>query len=232
MLVYVVDGVAASESDYETLVHRLGFELQFFTSSNQLMAAAWFARPTCLILDLDCEQRHGGNVLPWLLDQGIEVPVILTTTDAGSQDAITGMRLGALALLGRPVSPCLLEEYLVFAASRLRTHLKWKQRHAQLESVFSSLTERQQRVLDYAACGMLNKTIASRLNVSKRTVEAERSKVLKAFAADSFYDVSMRMGEYGVLDELQRLRKQEALLRIRSDATVTEHALGESVCGR
>jgi FixJ family two-component response regulator len=201
--------------------------MRSFSCSDDFIAAAQLDHPACLVLDLDCEHHHGGELQRWLLDQEIELPVILTATSTRSDDAIQGLRLGAIALLRKPVCCEVLGKYVVYATGRRRTQIQWEQRRERLKEAFTALTERQQRVLHYATQGMLNQAIALKLKVSKRTVEAERSKVLKAFESDSFYDVSMRMGEFAVLDELQQLRKQDALLRMRVASSAAEHAIGD-----
>ena len=55
-----------------------------------------------------------------------------------------------------------------------------------MKQTLQALTERQSKVLELAATGMPNKTIATRLAVSQRTVETERAKILAAFSADAF----------------------------------------------
>ena len=60
---------------------------------------------------------------------------------------------------------------------------------------------------------MPNKTIATRLSVSQRTVETERAKILKAFSADAFCDVTAQVGGFRVLETLQELQQRATVLQ-------------------
>ena len=58
--------------------------------------------------------------------------------------------------------------------------------HAQeVSTVLASLSEQERKVLDGIMDGKLNKTIADELNLSDKTIEYHRAKVMKKFSAGS-----------------------------------------------
>ena len=92
---------------------------------------------------------------------------------------------------------------------------------AQYKQILDSLTERQQKVLELSATGMPNKLIATRIEVSQRTVESERSRLLEAFGANSCADAMIGFGEYRILEQAERIRKRTVLQRLGMHAATT-----------
>ena len=212
-VIYIVDQDAGSNAAYHAMAERLGVEVRFSTSIEQLLATAQDVSPSCLVYDVGSGQDEFEQWRQQLLHKTADVPVILVADEHEDSQTAFGFNLGALAVLRRPVAMNVLEEYLKFAIRRQRVIQRMVQQHARVQQALHALTERQGKVLELAATGMPNKTIATRLAVSQRTVETERAKILTAFSADSFCDVTAQVGAYRVLDTLQDLQNRASLLR-------------------
>ncbi|MGI9471862.1 MAG: response regulator transcription factor [Rubripirellula sp.] len=212
-LVYVVDRDAESKNAYQAMAERLGVELRFSTSVEPLLAIASSESPSCLIYDVGSVHEDSEQWRRDLMKQTAELPLILLADPHSEANIAMGISAGALAVLRRPTPMNVLEQHLQFAIHRQRSLSALNQKFVGIKHTLEDLTVRQQKVLDLAATGMPNKTIASRLSVSQRTVETERAKVLKIFSAESFCDVTAQVGAYRVLDTLNDLKNRETLLR-------------------
>ncbi|MCP4843435.1 MAG: helix-turn-helix transcriptional regulator, partial [Halieaceae bacterium] len=121
-----------------------------------------------------------------------------------------------------PVAMNVLEEYLKYAVRRHRAVRNLVQQHERVQQTLRGLSERQTHVLELASTGMPNKTIATRLAVSQRTVETERAKILKAFSADAFCEVTAQVGGFRVLETLQELQQRATVLQQEGGAPVSD----------
>lgn len=212
-LVYVVDRDAESQSAYEEMAQRLGVELRFSTSVEPLLAIASSELPSCLVFDVGSGYEDSEQWRRDLQKRTAAVPLILVADRLSDSASALGISAGAVAVLGRPVTMSVLEQHVLFAVYQNRAMASLKQKFLRTKHTLEDLTARQQKVLDLAATGMPNKTIAARLGVSQRTVETERAKVLKSFSAESFCDVTAQVGAFRILDTLNDLNDRETLLR-------------------
>lgn len=212
-LVYVVDRDAESQTAYEEMAQRLGVELRFSTSVEPLLAIASSEAPTCLVYDVGSGFEDSEQWRRDLRKQTAEIPLILLADPRSDSAPALGISAGAVAVLARPVAMSVLEQHVLFAVHQHRALNLLKQKFLRTKHTLEDLTTRQQKVLDLAATGMPNKTIAARLGVSQRTVETERAKVLKIFSAESFCDVTSQVGAFRILDTLNELNQREMLLR-------------------
>lgn len=212
-VIYIVDRDAGSHAAYQAIAERLGVEVRFSTSVDELLMTAPDVAPSCLVYDVRSGSDEFEQWRQKLLQKTTDVPVILIADDHEDSQTSFGFQLGALAVLRRPIAMNVLEEYLRYAVRRHRVVRSLVQQHERVQQTLRELTERQTQVLELAATGMPNKTIATRLAVSQRTVETERARILKAFSAEAFCDVTAQVGGFKVLQTLQDLQQRAAVLR-------------------
>jgi FixJ family two-component response regulator len=212
-VIYIVDRDAGSHVAYQAIAERLGVEVRFSTSVDELLTTAPNVAPSCLVYDVRSGRDEFEQWRQKLLQKTSDVPIILIADEHENAQTAFGFQLGALAVLQRPVAMNVLEEYLKYAVRRHRAVRNLVQQHARVQQTLQELTERQGQVLELASTGMPNKTIAIRLAVSQRTVETERAKILRAFSAEAFCDVTAQVGGFRVLETLQDLQQRESVLQ-------------------
>ena len=99
-------------------------------------------------------------------------------------------------------------------------------RLSSLDDVVTQLTDREKSVLERVMEGRLNKSIARELDVSERTVESARSRLMKKFGANTSAELVRYSTEYYMLTQLIESvhgagclpRKMKFLERIKSNA--------------
>ena len=212
-VIYIVDRDAGSHAAYQAIAERLGVEVRFSTSVDELLTTAPKVAPSCLVYDVRSGRDEFDQWRQKLLQNTTDIPIILIADEHEDAQTAFGFQLGALAVLQRPVAMNVLEEYLKYAVRRHRAVRNLVQQHARVQQTLQELTERQGQVLELASTGMPNKTIATRLAVSQRTVETERAKILRAFSAEAFCDVTAQVGGFRVLETLQDLQQRESVLQ-------------------
>ena len=112
-------------------------------------------------------------------------------------------------MLEKPIEPNVLQKYVAEAIAFDRMQDESHRNYLRLDSIWTSLTERQRIVVELLADGLLNKTVARKLGVSQRTVEVERSRLLETFQVDSIPELVSQVTEYRML---ARARKRSVRL--------------------
>jgi two-component system response regulator FixJ len=146
----------------------------------------------------------GRSDAAWILQRelghdGLELPLIVVADSIDVETAVQLMENGALTVITPPVDAQKLYRRIEQAIEQSRTCRRLAATYGDVSATLSSLTDRQRRILELANEGLPNKAIASDLDVSIRTVEVDRSKVLKAFGARSLATVTRKLGEQQML---------------------------------
>lgn len=125
-------------------------------------------------------------------------PVVVIAAPGDVETAVQVMKDGALDCIEPPVNPVELLEAVVAAVERDVASRVRNRRQAELHSRAETLTSREREVMSLIAAGTLNKVIASKLGLSRRTVETHRTNVMHKMNADSvvqLINMSMSLAE-------------------------------------
>ncbi|WP_279349121.1 response regulator transcription factor [Erythrobacter litoralis] len=91
---------------------------------------------------------------------------------------VSGVRSGAIDYLTMPIDPVHLEETLARIMDEALAFADYRRRVLEARSRISSLSKREQEVLDWLVRGRSSKVIAHELAISPRTVEAHRASMM------------------------------------------------------
>lgn len=137
----------------------------------------------CLVIEA---AAGGANALEPLWHASPLIPVIVVSAPSDVETAVEVMKRGAFDCIEVPM---LEEEDLLasITAALRRDADNWShvQRQAELRARVESLTPREREVMSLLTAGTLNKIIASRLGLSRRTVETHRTNVMIKMQASS-----------------------------------------------
>jgi FixJ family two-component response regulator len=192
--VHVIDDDARLREALEELFLSTGYAVSVFASPEEFMAKSPPAVPSCLVLDIRLRAESGLDFQQNLTQQGIFIPVILTTAHGDIPMTVRGMKQGAVDFLPKPFRE---EEMLsaVAAAIRLdRSRREAEHAAADLRRRYASLSEREREVMGFVATGLLNKQVAGRLGLSEVTVKIHRARAMRKMGARSLPDL-VRMAE-------------------------------------
>lgn len=157
------------------------------TSGREALQMAALLRPDIILMDISMPDLNGLEATARIVKEFLEIRIIILSMHLNEAYALQAVRAGAAGYLMKNVDPCELEiaihevasgrKYFSSAAS---THMMdYIRRLNEVEGSADVLTPRQREVLQLIAEGNTGKEIASRLNISVRTVEGHRTEIME-----------------------------------------------------
>ncbi len=178
-LVYVVDDDESIRATVRRVAESAGLEVRAFESPGEFLAQVDRERPACLVLDVHLPEMDGHEVQERLNAAGFALPIIVFTAHAEVPGAVRAMRAGAVDYIQKPFSAQALLDRIQDAARQAVTlHAEHKQRAAVAEQL-ATLSWRENQVLQGLSKGLANKQIAAQLELSEKTVEVYRARLMK-----------------------------------------------------
>lgn len=184
--VFVVDSNEENRSRLRRVLTAMQFDVRDFASAETFLARTESAVRGCVVAGLRLGGMSGMELQTHLRQQGNLLPMILFAERVSTQLIVRTMRDGAVAFLDLPINEdelwLAVREGLAENADRVER----EEQRANLRSRFGQLTEGELMVLTKVCEGLTNKEIASHLEVSVRTVEARRRRLLRKTCTNSF----------------------------------------------
>lgn len=177
--IYIVDDDQAVRAGLQSLLATQP-SLMIFTyrSGNDFMAQIADLQPGCILLDYNMPGMSGRDVLAAIADLPCRFGAIVLTGQGAISIVLQAWKLGALDFLEKPCDPALLLQAVNSAFSVIeQDHEKFSVADRARKSI-DSLTQREQDVLLGLIEGRPNKVIAYDLDISPRTVEIHRAKMM------------------------------------------------------
>lgn len=182
-LIYVVDDDAALCCALRGLLGSVGLEVRAFADLDPFLEAYQADQPGCLLLN-DGIPGHGGlSAQRRLRELGIDVPVIIMAGHSDVATAVVAMKQGAMDFVVKPFNEQLLLDGVHQAIAEDRVRQRNRAWREDLQRRFDTLTPREQDVLRWITEGLSNQEIAEALQLSRKTVEAHRAKVMHKMQA-------------------------------------------------
>ncbi len=190
----VIDDDRSVTDSLRVLIESVGHEVETFNSAEDFLESYDPNRPGCIVLDERMPGMAGHVLQQELVRRGSVTPVILITAHAEVQMAVDAMRLGAITLIQKPFRDQALLDAIDEALKKdAAIRVKHDGRQA-LEDRLERLTDRQAEVMELVIRGLPNKAIARELEISERTVELHRSRVLKTMEVGSAAELAYAVG--------------------------------------
>lgn len=178
--VYVVARKAIVRAALARLVSSAGFKAVELCEADELLK--WQPEEGIVVIH-ECDDQGASAMCAALSDQNMWLPVIGYCTEVDPRRVIDGMKAGAMDFMvgqvSKPELTALLEECerkASFLADRRR-------RRAMARHQLSKLSKREREVLDLVASGLSSKEAAKELELSPRTVEVHRLRMLSKLGA-------------------------------------------------
>ncbi|MCK6435606.1 response regulator transcription factor [Rivihabitans pingtungensis] len=192
--VAIVDDDEAVRDALSWLFSSKGLPTLSFASGEALLAAFDVERIGCLVLDVRMAPINGLALFEKLLaSQPYCPPAIFLTGHADVPLAVSALKMGAVDFLEKPFDDVVLIERVEAALERdVSARAALASRH-QLEAQLRQLTEREREVMALILDGKLNKQIAEALDISIKTVEVHRARVLEKMAVKSAVELAGRL---------------------------------------
>ena len=187
--VFIVDDDPAVRQALSVLVRSMRFQIESFSSAQQFLDNYDATRPGCLLLDVRMPGISGLALLEQFSKDAVPLPAIVMSAYGDVPMVVRAMKAGALNFLEKPCRDQQLWEALQEA-------LRWDSQHrhnisfrSKVRDRLKRLTDGEQEVLRLLIDGMSNKAIAAKLNLSVRTIEVRRAKLMKKMHAESLAEL-------------------------------------------
>lgn len=177
--IYVVDDDEAMRDSMTWLLEGEGYVVACFDSAASFLKARRDDMRGCLILDVRMPEMSGLELHEKLDALGSQLPVIFVTGHGDVPMAVSALQRGACDFIEKPFHN---EDLLsrIVRALELDTQLSARrQRNGAISHRLDQLTQRESEVMKLVVAGKLNKQIADELNISMKTVEAHRARVME-----------------------------------------------------
>ena len=184
--VFIIDDDAAVRDSLLTLLRSQGIRARGFSSGVDFFAALPEDATACVITDVRMPDMDGAEVVRRLAEtRGAAWPVIVITGHADVPMVVQMMKAGIVDFIEKPFDPPRLIETVRGCQARLNDLDQEQGARAAIQVRLARLTPRERQVFDALIHGASNKEIALALDISPRTVEVFRAKVMAKMDAES-----------------------------------------------
>ena len=175
----IVDDDDALRDSLGLLLRFKNYEVAEFSSGEALLAADPAPALDCLILDLKMRGMNGLDVLDAVKARGLMMPVIVVTAFGDVSSAKRALKSGAFDFLEKPIHEDQMLRAIADALAQFDQVLAEAAEQSSLDERIARLTGREKQILDAVLLGRHNREIAAELNISVRTVEVYKSRVME-----------------------------------------------------
>ena len=190
--VYIVDDDEAVRKALTRSLEQRGYTARTYASAEQFLDSYRHTSPGCLLLDVRMPGLNGLELQEILTERKIPLPIIFVTGHGDIPMSVRAMKGGAIDFLEKPYPVEMLIERVETAfESAGEMHEKaLKENH--INSCYEQLTPRERDVMILLVAGAAdtsNKVIARELDISHRTVDDHRARVMAKMQARSLAEL-------------------------------------------
>jgi len=187
--VFIVDDDAAVRESIAMLVRSVGTAAETYPSGADFLNTCGPERPGCLVLDIRMPEMSGLQLQERLTAAGCLLPIIFVTAHGDIPIAVQAMKAGAFDFVQKPFRDQDLLEKVQRAIGLDRARRQEAKHRSAIADRLAQLTKRESEVLDQVVAGKANKVIAAELQISQRTVEVHRARIMEKLQARSVSDL-------------------------------------------
>jgi FixJ family two-component response regulator len=192
--VFVVDDDTDLRESLGWLIESAGLRVKGYATAQEFLADYDPDEPGCLLLDVRMPGGLSGLELQEeLTRRRVRPPIIIMTGHARVPMAVRALKGGAIDFIQKPFSDQSLLERI-----RQAVDLDLRTRRVRIEGTkfaarLGCLTPREREVMELVMTGKPNKIIAADLDISAKTVEIHRGRVMEKLQVDSVAEL-VRLG--------------------------------------
>jgi RNA polymerase sigma factor (sigma-70 family) len=187
--VYIIDDDAAVRDSLALLLRLHGFDTVVFPDAEAFLADVSPEWSGIVLADLRMPGMSGLQLQAELQTRKIQLPVIIITAHGETSAARTSFKSGAVDFLEKPIDR---EQLLNAVRDGVRLESERMRRAGQTAEIsrqLARLTPREREILDRVIAGKHNREIASELDISVRTVEVHKARVMAKMGVERVADL-------------------------------------------
>ena len=183
--VFVIDDDASIRKSLSRLLRSAGYTTETFASAEKFLGREHFNGIGCLLLDVQMPGLSGMDLQKELNTADYHMPIIFITGHGNIPMSVEAMKKGAVDFLTKPFDD---KELLQAVESAIEKDRGAKAKRAEVHDIrrrIELLTPHEYEIVRYVITGMLNKQIALKLDIAKKTVKVNRGRIMEKLRAGS-----------------------------------------------
>ncbi len=187
--IYVVDDDQKVGAEMVRIFATVSLDVMWFPDASAFLKAARHDSHGCVLLDLRMPGMSGLELQKTLKSRGILLPIIFHTAYGEIETVVQAMKAGAFDFLIKPASDQVLLDSTWRAIQTNRSRLRNMRYLQAIDSRMRQLSSREHDVLEKIFAGCATKQIAAELNLSTKTVENHRARIMSKMQAQNVIDL-------------------------------------------
>ncbi len=187
--VFIVDDDEAVRESLSFLLKSVDINSQIFSTGDEFLDAYNPDWQGCVLLDIRMPGISGMEVQRRLVELDCSLPIIFITGHGDIPMAVEALHLGAHDFVQKPFHDQELLDRIQSALAARREIQDEVEQKRNVQECYSTLTPRETEVMAAVAKGHANKVIAMDLDLSQRTVEIHRARVMEKMRVRSLAEL-------------------------------------------
>jgi two-component system, LuxR family, response regulator FixJ len=187
--VILLDDDSAMRRSLTLALELAGYKVRAYASAESMFEGLDPGQPGCMLLDLRMPGMGGLEVQEALQARGCTLPVIFISAFGDIPSTVRALKGGAIDFIEKPFTAETLVARIEEAIALDRRQRGDKEAQAAVAHRARQLTRREHEVMHFVTEGLSNKEIARTMEISPRTVEKYRARVMEKMCADSIADL-------------------------------------------
>ncbi|MBI5789932.1 MAG: response regulator transcription factor [Rhodocyclales bacterium] len=183
--IFVVDDEPTVRDALRLLFQSVGMNVVEYGNAFDALAAAADLQDGCLITDLRMPLMSGIDLVKALRERDCQLPIVVISGHGDIRLAVRALKAGANDFVEKPFNDQDLLDAVNSALKASTDGVRTSVVNDELAARVEQISPRELAVLKLIVAGRPNKLIARELDLSPRTVEAHRSRVMQKMGASS-----------------------------------------------
>ncbi len=182
--VFIVDDDDDFRDSLHWLLDSATYQIKSYSSGEQFLDS-YAGEPGCLLLDIRMPGINGLALQRELNERRFRLPIIIITGHGDIPMAVSAIRNGALDFVEKPFDDQVLLDHVSRALALSEQWQIEAAREAEVFGHWNTLSKREKQVMQLVVEGLANKAIAESLDISPKTVEVHRARVMSKMHAQN-----------------------------------------------
>jgi FixJ family two-component response regulator len=192
--IYVVDGDPRALDAHTAVLSAEGYATIPCGSAEQFLKLFDPDLKACVVMELHLPGMSGSELQDYLASNGLVIPIVILTAHGDVPSAVQSLQVGAVDFIEKPAPQSRLLEAIGTASELIFDREPNRLSQKIIAQRLRSLADREREVLEHLLKGKLNKEIAVDLNVSQRTIEANRARIREKTRTRGILDLIRMFG--------------------------------------
>jgi two-component system, LuxR family, response regulator FixJ len=187
--IFIVDDDVSALSNYRQNLCNLMASCRAFTSARDFLENYSPSSSQCLICNFQLPDLGGLQVQKALAEIGSNLPIIFVSAQVHVASVVEAIKGGAFDFLERPVNAVNLLQKVKGALEHSRRIYTENRESYARKAKLAQLTHRERQIAEQVALGLSSREISAILELSVRTVENHRARIVQKLGIASTVDL-------------------------------------------